>query len=97
MQRSDVIAQLKDYIAKTVLDGEDVGLNESTPLLEWGVINSFEIVRLLDFIQQQFAIEIPNEKVIADHFANLAVLTDLVMEQESGIKMREQDANEPDC
>jgi acyl carrier protein len=86
MQRSDVVEQLKHYIAETVLDGKDVGLNESTPLLEWGVINSFEIMRLLYFIQQQFHVEIPSEKVIADHFVNLAVLSDLVMEQASGIR-----------
>ena len=80
MQRSDVVDQLKHYIAESVLDGKEVGLDESTPLLEWGVINSLEIARLLNFIQQQFHVEIPSEKVIAEHFANLRVLSDLVME-----------------
>ena len=80
MQRSDVVEQLKHYIAESVLDGKDVGLTETTPLLEWGVINSFEIVRLLGFIRKQFHVEIPHEKLVADHFANLAVLSDLVLE-----------------
>jgi len=81
MQRADVVAELKQFIAEAILDGKDVGLDESTPLLEWGVINSLEIVRLLGFIQVQFHVEIPGEKVTANHFANLAVLSDLVMEQ----------------
>jgi acyl carrier protein len=86
MQRSDVVEQLKHYIAETVLDGEDVGLNESTPLLEWGVINSLELVGLLSFIEQQFHVEIPGEKVTADHLANLVVLSDLVMEMASSVR-----------
>ncbi|HET8843199.1 MAG TPA: acyl carrier protein [Ktedonobacteraceae bacterium] len=86
MQRSDVVEQLKRYIAETMLDGEDIGLNESTPLLEWGVINSLELVGLLSFIQQQFHVEIPGEKVTAEHLANLAVLSELVVEQASGVR-----------
>ncbi len=86
MQRCDVVEQLKGYIVETILDGEDEGLNESTPLLEWGVINSLELVGLLSFIQQQFHVEIPGEKISADHLANLAALSDLVMEQASAVR-----------
>jgi acyl carrier protein len=89
MQRTEVLQPVKDYIAQQALDGRDVGLDETTPLLEWGVINSLEIVRLLSFIQKQFNIAVPNEKIIADHFTNLTSITDLVLElverQEKGI------------
>jgi len=80
MQRSEVLEQVKSYISKQVLDGRDIGLNEMTPLLEWGLINSLEIVRLLSFLQEQFNIEVPSEKIIADHFINLASIADLVLE-----------------
>ena len=80
MQRSEVLQQVRGYISKQVLDGRDIGLNETTPLLEWGLINSLEIVRLLSFVQQQFNIEVPGEMIIADHFINLASVTDLVLE-----------------
>lgn len=80
MQRSDIVEQLKHYIAETVLDGKETGLTEVTPLLEWGVINSLEIVRLLGFIRDQFHVDIPHDKLVADHFANLTVLSNLIME-----------------
>ena len=80
MQRSEILHDLKDYIAHTVLDGKDIGLDETTPLLEWGVINSIEIVRLANFIQNQFHVAIPPHKFVGDRFADLASITDLVCE-----------------
>lgn len=79
MQRAEVMEQLRVYIAEKVLDGKNIGLDETTPLLEWGVINSIEIVRLLHFIRTQFDVDIPASNLIADHFINLAAITDLVL------------------
>jgi len=80
MQRSEILRQLKGYISNHVLDGRDIGLDETTPLLEWGVINSLEIVRLLSFIQKQFNVEVPGDRIVADHFVNLNSITNLVLE-----------------
>ncbi len=79
MQRSEMIAQLQMYIVNHVLDGKSVGLDETTPLLEWGVINSIEIVRLLSFVRRQFAVDIPAWQIVADNFANLGVIADMIM------------------
>lgn len=85
MQRTEVIAQLKTYFAQDVLDGRDIDLDEATPLLEWGVINSLEIVRLLSFIHTRFAIEIPMHRLTADHFANLSSIADLIIGDEVSV------------
>jgi acyl carrier protein len=79
MQRVEVMNALSDYIVNQVLDGKNIGLDEATPLLEWGVINSMEMIRLLNFISQRFGVDIPAEKMVADHFTNLASITDLVL------------------
>jgi len=98
MQRSEVLEQLSQYIAGKVLDGKDIGLNETTPLLEWGIINSLEIVRILSFIQETFGVDISADKMVADHFANLASLTDLVLEtaKEQQEKWHAHDKKSPD-
>jgi acyl carrier protein len=80
MQQSEVLGSLKSYITQEVLSGRDIGLEATTPLLEWGVINSLEIVRLLSFIRSQYGIEIPSEKVTAEHFKDLNSLSYLVLE-----------------
>jgi medium-chain acyl-[acyl-carrier-protein] hydrolase len=80
MQRLTIIEELKRYIAQDVLAGKDIGLDETTPLLEWGIMNSLEIVRLLSFIRKQFAVDIPADKLVADSFTSVSSVTDLVLE-----------------
>ena len=80
MQRITIIEELKRYIAQDVLMGKDIGLDETTPLLEWGIMNSLEIVRLLSFIRKQFAVDIPADKLVADSFTSVSSVADLVLE-----------------
>lgn len=80
MQRTEVTTQLKNFLVQDVLSGKDIGLDETTPLLEWGVINSLEMVRLLGFIKNTFAVDIPMSKLTADNFTNLSSISNLVME-----------------
>lgn len=80
MQRPTIIEELKRYIAQDVLAGKDIGLDETTPLLEWGIMNSLEIVRLLSFIRKQFAVDIPADKLVADSFTSVSAVADLVLE-----------------
>ena len=39
MERTEVMQQLQAYFVDQVLDGKNIGLDETTPLLEWGVIS----------------------------------------------------------
>jgi hypothetical protein len=52
------------YIAQDVLGGRDIGLDEITPLLEWGSINSLKMIRLPDFMRIQFDIDIPTDSLL---------------------------------
>ncbi len=79
MQHAEVFDQLKQYVARSILDGKDIGLDASTPLLEWGVINSLEIVRIVSFIRERFQVDVPESMVSAEHFQTLTSLTTLVM------------------
>lgn len=80
MQRDVVIEQLTRYIAQDVLGGKDIGLDETTPLLEWGIINSLEMVKLLSFMREQFGVDIAADKLVADSFASITSIADLVPE-----------------
>lgn len=79
MEQATVLSKLQTYVARNLLDGMDMGLDENTPLLEWGVINSLEIVRLLAFIRTEFQVEVAADEVVATNFANLTAITNLVM------------------
>ncbi len=68
---TQILSSLKNYIANEILDGEDLGLAGDTPLLELGVLNSIEIVRLVAFIDEQFGVKL---EVRSDNFKTLDVI-----------------------
>jgi acyl carrier protein len=80
MKQSEVLESLKGYVSREILDGKDIGLDGSAPLLEWGIINSIEIARLVAFIQNRFDVEVPGEKIVIEHFKDLNSITALVLE-----------------
>ena len=80
MEQSKILDELKAYISREVLDGKDIGLDESTPLLEWGIINSMEIARIVGFIQDRLHVEIPDSKILPEYFINLEAISRLVVE-----------------
>jgi clorobiocin biosynthesis protein CloN5 len=78
MELTTISAQIREFIGKEVLDGNDSDLNETTPLLEWGVLNSFETVRLRNFIKSQFQITVPNQEMNAANLTNIETIAKLV-------------------
>jgi acyl carrier protein len=83
METSEVLQRLKGYISNQILEGNDIGLEASTPLLEWGIINSLEMARLVAFLQNCFSVEIPPEKIVVEHFRDLKSIAALVVELSS--------------
>ncbi len=81
MNSQAILESLKGYIASEILDGKDMGLSPETPLLEWGILNSMEIGRLLAYIQERFHVSIPDDQIIPQHFVDLNAVTGLVTER----------------
>lgn len=84
MTQAQIIDDLKAYISEEILDGNDIGLEATTPLMEWGVLNSMEIAGLVRFIHQRFAIDLPSETITLEHFQSLDALSRLLIEQRQG-------------
>ncbi len=78
MSDKAVFEELRAFVAREILSGQDVGLDEQTPLLEWGLLDSFSLVSLLAFVQQRFGVEIPHSEVVPDNVKDLGSLTRLM-------------------
>ncbi len=63
-----------------LLDGDGDALTETTPLLEWGVLDSLSMLALLAFIEEHIGTRVPDERVRPEHFQNLGRLTALLSE-----------------
>jgi acyl carrier protein len=81
MDTQSVVEILKSYVGEQLLEGQNIGLEPTTPLLEWGVINSIEMARLVAFIRERFGVELPAETIIAPNFKDLTSIARLVVEQ----------------
>lgn len=79
MSTPDVATEIKNYIAEEILDGEDVDdLDESTPLLELGILNSMELMSMVAHIQSTFGVEVPTEAIVPTNFKDIAAITAFV-------------------
>ena len=79
MDPDTVQKQLLDYIVEQRLEGDASGIDASTPLLAWGVLDSLSVVDLMAFIEQRFAVQVPAEQVTAQNLETLRSITELVM------------------
>jgi 2-hydroxymuconate-semialdehyde hydrolase len=76
--REEMLGELKQFVGRELLDGRDAGLDEHTPLLEWGVIDSLSVAELLSFTSERFEIDVPQQDVGPENLKDLDAYVDLL-------------------
>jgi len=69
------------YIKNEYLDedeAEDVDLNENTPLISGGIVDSFSMVSLKRFLEKKFEISIPDNEASPEAFDTVTSIMVLV-------------------
>ena len=77
--RDEMVNDLKQFVVTELLDGRDTGLDEHTPLLEWGVIDSLSVAELVSFTRERFGIEVPQGEVSPENMKDLDAYVGLLM------------------
>ncbi|TDV52024.1 phosphopantetheine-binding protein [Actinophytocola oryzae] len=86
-ERQALLEKLTRYVSDEVLGEQDAtDLTTTTPLLEWGILNSVETARLTVYLRQEFGVRVPPMQVNAEHFKDLESITDLVTELRLGTR-----------
>jgi acyl carrier protein len=70
-----------DYIKNEYLDedeADEMELNEQTPLISSGIVDSFSMVSLKRFLEKKYQISIPDEEATPQAFDTVASIIDLV-------------------
>jgi acyl carrier protein len=78
MEPEIIIAGIKKYIEKNILSA-DVKIDAATDLKQAG-IDSFSTVEIILFIERQYGVSIPDEKLIPGNFKTLQALAATVQE-----------------
>lgn len=79
MDREQVAGDLKDFIVGAILNGQDSGLDASTPILELGIIQSFSLAQMMAHIRERFGVSIPSSEWTPTNLATIDAITSLVM------------------
>ena len=71
MTRDEMLDELRGFVVRELLDGRDTGLDEHTPLLAWGVLDSLSVNVLIHFTSERFGIEVPPSEVAPKNLKDL--------------------------
>ena len=73
-----------DYVRNEYLDEDDeddVDLDENTPLISSGIVDSFSMVSLKTFLEKKFDIKLPEEEATPEAFDTVGSIMQLVNKQ----------------
>jgi acyl carrier protein len=79
MMQNETYRRLHAFVATDLLNGDARDLDETTPLLAWGVLDSMAMIKLTEFIEQELGTSIPtNELLDSANLETLATITQMV-------------------
>ena len=78
MTREEMLGELRQFVGQVLLQGRDAGLDEHTPLLQWGVIDSLSVAELVTFTRERFGIEVPQREVTPGNLKDRDAYVDLL-------------------
>lgn len=72
-------AAIKDYLMDEFLPGEDPDeLEDSTPLITSGILDSISTVQLVAFLEERFGVEFQAHEMNADYLGSIAQIAQTV-------------------
>jgi clorobiocin biosynthesis protein CloN5 len=84
MTEEAVVAELTTFIRERFLDGDrDNELTDTTPLLQWGILDSLSTAVLLKFIRHEMGVTVSPSKVDAKNFRDIRSIAAVVCQSPS--------------
>jgi acyl carrier protein len=76
----EVEEEIRRYLLTEVLENPDGELGADEPLIS-GLLDSFDLMQLLTFLEERFEITISNKEVVKRNFGSLSTLARFVLEK----------------
>ena len=68
---------LRNHIRKQFLFDEEAQLGDDDPLFP-DVIDSLGVMEVVDFVEEHYEVDIPEQDLLADNFRSLAAISSLI-------------------
>lgn len=78
MEQPEIEKRIQEFIAREMLTGQGNDLDRATPLLEWGILDSLNMLTLTSFLENSFSIRVPAEETRPENFSTVASLAEMV-------------------
>jgi acyl carrier protein len=75
---SEIIPRISEYITAELLQTPDRTIAPDEPLISGGIIDSFSLMDLALFVEDNFGVKIDDTELNAETFDTLAQLADLI-------------------
>jgi acyl carrier protein len=77
-----ILPRVAEFVAKEILKQPDRQIGAEEPLISGGLIDSFHLVDLALFVEEEFGVRIEDFELNVDTFDTLAQLTALIQERQ---------------
>jgi len=73
-----VLTEIRTFVANWFRDGREEGLEDDTPLVTSGIVDSAGVIELVEFLERQFEVRVEDADVSLANCNTLRGLADLV-------------------
>lgn len=73
-----ILAETRSFVANWFRDGDEEGLEDDTPLVTSGIVDSAGVIEVLDFLEKQFLVSFRDSDVSLENCNTLRGLAELV-------------------
>ena len=80
---SEIISQLGEFITTEIIKQPDRKIAADEPLISGGLIDSFSLVDLALFVEENLGVRIDDTELNSDTFDSLSQLADLIKSRQS--------------
>lgn len=74
----NVLALIRSFVANWFRDGQEDGLEDDTPLVTSGIVDSAGVLEVVEFLEKQFRVSVHDTDVSLTNCNTLRGLTELV-------------------
>lgn len=81
MSNEKIKEEIKTFIKSSIIQDESANLDNTTPLISGGIVDSISTLKLVDFLEQKYGIEFQPHEVDRELLDTIDLITAFVLEK----------------
>ncbi len=79
MTRDELEIRILTFLRESLMVGADVRIDRETSLLESGIIDSYTMASINDYLAKDLGIGIPPDELLPENYATIAAIANLAL------------------